>query len=153
VIERDAKIVNLEGLHARPAARTARWSPAVPLETAQTFTAFYRDCRVVGAAEEGGEQDDVVLLAPRETHVPRGAVEGLEVDEHAVALGADRRDRHDDVGRIDRLVLREHDVVPLPPELEHALQLLELRAAGQPEDRAVSMAESVVDLLRHRRGK
>jgi arginyl-tRNA synthetase len=26
-------------------------------ETAQDFTAFYRDCRVVGAAEEGGDED------------------------------------------------------------------------------------------------
>jgi arginyl-tRNA synthetase len=27
------------------------------LETAQEFSAFYRDCRVVGAAEEGGDED------------------------------------------------------------------------------------------------
>jgi arginyl-tRNA synthetase len=27
------------------------------LETAQGFSAFYRDCRVVGAAEEGGDED------------------------------------------------------------------------------------------------
>ena len=26
-------------------------------ETAQEFSAFYRDCRVVGAAEEGGDED------------------------------------------------------------------------------------------------
>ena len=26
-------------------------------ETAQDFSAFYRDCRVVGAAEEGGDED------------------------------------------------------------------------------------------------
>ncbi|MGH2822982.1 MAG: DALR anticodon-binding domain-containing protein, partial [Thermoleophilaceae bacterium] len=27
------------------------------LETAREFSAFYRDCRVVGAAEEGGDED------------------------------------------------------------------------------------------------
>ena len=26
-------------------------------ETAQEFSAFYRDCRVLGAAEEGGDED------------------------------------------------------------------------------------------------
>ena len=30
---------------------------AYAIETAQEFSAFYRDCRVVGAAEEGGDED------------------------------------------------------------------------------------------------
>ena len=30
---------------------------AYALELAQAFTAFYRDCKVVGAAEEGGDED------------------------------------------------------------------------------------------------
>ena len=30
---------------------------AYATETAQDFSAFYRDCRVVGAAEEGGDED------------------------------------------------------------------------------------------------
>ncbi len=37
-------------------------------ETAQEFSAFYRDCRVVGAAEEGGDEDvriAVCVLAKR----------------------------------------------------------------------------------------
>ena len=32
-------------------------------ETAQEFSAFYRDCRVVGAAEEGGDEDVRIALA------------------------------------------------------------------------------------------
>ena len=32
------------------------------LETAQEFSAFYRDCRVVGAAEEGGDEDVRIAL-------------------------------------------------------------------------------------------
>ena len=32
-------------------------------ETAQSFSAFYRDCRVVGAAEEGGDEDVRIALA------------------------------------------------------------------------------------------
>ena len=37
-------------------------------ETAQDFSAFYRDCRVVGAAEEGGDEDvriAICVLAKR----------------------------------------------------------------------------------------
>jgi arginyl-tRNA synthetase len=32
------------------------------LETAQGFSAFYRDCRVVGAAEEGGDEDVRIVI-------------------------------------------------------------------------------------------
>jgi arginyl-tRNA synthetase len=32
-------------------------------ETAQAFSAFYRDCKVVGAAEEGGDEDVRIALA------------------------------------------------------------------------------------------
>jgi arginyl-tRNA synthetase len=32
-------------------------------ETAQEFSAFYRDCRVVGAAEEGGDEDVRIAIA------------------------------------------------------------------------------------------
>ena len=31
-------------------------------ETAQAFSAFYRDCKVVGAAEEGGDEDLRIAL-------------------------------------------------------------------------------------------
>ena len=33
------------------------------LETAQGFSAFYSDCRVVGAAEEGGDEDVRIAIA------------------------------------------------------------------------------------------
>ena len=32
-------------------------------DVAQAFSAFYRDCRVVGAAEEGGDEDFRVALS------------------------------------------------------------------------------------------
>jgi arginyl-tRNA synthetase len=32
-------------------------------ETAQEFSAFYRDCRVVGAAEEGGDEDVRLVIS------------------------------------------------------------------------------------------
>jgi arginyl-tRNA synthetase len=32
-------------------------------DVAQSFSAFYRDCRVVGAAEEGGDEDFRIALA------------------------------------------------------------------------------------------
>jgi arginyl-tRNA synthetase len=32
-------------------------------DVAQDFSAFYRDCRVVGAAEEGGDEDFRVALS------------------------------------------------------------------------------------------
>ena len=43
-------------------------STAYATETAQDFSAFYRDCRVVGAAEEGGDEDvriAICVLAKR----------------------------------------------------------------------------------------
>jgi arginyl-tRNA synthetase len=36
---------------------------AYATETAQDFSAFYRDCRVVGAAEEGGDEDVRIAIA------------------------------------------------------------------------------------------
>jgi arginyl-tRNA synthetase len=32
-------------------------------DAAQAFSAFYRDCRVVGAAEEGGDENFRIALA------------------------------------------------------------------------------------------
>ncbi len=32
-------------------------------ESAQAFSAFYRDCKVVGAAEEGGDEDLRIALS------------------------------------------------------------------------------------------
>jgi arginyl-tRNA synthetase len=37
--------------------------PTYATETAQDFSAFYRDCRVVGAAEEGGDEDVRIAIA------------------------------------------------------------------------------------------
>ncbi|MBD0283196.1 MAG: arginine--tRNA ligase, partial [Thermoleophilaceae bacterium] len=37
--------------------RTPHRMTAYAHETAQEFSAFYRDCRVLGAAEEGGDED------------------------------------------------------------------------------------------------
>ena len=33
------------------------------LETARQFSAFYRDCHVIGAAEEGGDEDFRIVLS------------------------------------------------------------------------------------------
>lgn len=37
--------------------------PAYATDTAQGFSAFYRDCRVVGAAEEGGDEDVRIAIS------------------------------------------------------------------------------------------
>jgi arginyl-tRNA synthetase len=39
------------------ARRAAHRMTTYALETAREFSAFYRDCKVVGAAEEGGDED------------------------------------------------------------------------------------------------
>jgi arginyl-tRNA synthetase len=43
--------------------RTPSRIAAYATETAQDFSAFYRDCRVVGAAEEGGDEDVRLAIA------------------------------------------------------------------------------------------
>jgi arginyl-tRNA synthetase len=54
------------------------------LETAQDFSAFYRDCRVVGAAEEGGDEDvRLVLCVLTQRVLARGLdLLGVEAPEH-----------------------------------------------------------------------
>jgi arginyl-tRNA synthetase len=52
------RLLELPGEVAVAAARRAPHRlTAYALELAQDFSAFYRDCRVVGAAEEGGDED------------------------------------------------------------------------------------------------
>ena len=52
------KLLELPGEVRESAARRApHRMTAYATETAQEFSAFYRDCRVVGAAEEGGDED------------------------------------------------------------------------------------------------
>jgi arginyl-tRNA synthetase len=49
--------------HDAAARRAPHRMTTYALETAQGFSAFYRDCRVVGAAEEGGDEDVRIALA------------------------------------------------------------------------------------------
>jgi arginyl-tRNA synthetase len=52
------RLLELPGEIEEAAARRAPHRlTTYALETAQGFSAFYRDCRVVGAAEEGGDED------------------------------------------------------------------------------------------------
>ena len=57
--------------------------PAYATETAQEFSAFYRDCRVVGAAEEGGDEDVRVAISVMTLRVLRQALDliGVEAPE------------------------------------------------------------------------
>jgi arginyl-tRNA synthetase len=49
-------------------------------ETAQDFSAFYRDCRVVGAAEEGGDEDVRIAIAVLTKRVLAQALDLLGVE-------------------------------------------------------------------------
>ena len=49
-------------------------------EVAQSFSAFYRDCRVVGAAEEGGDEDFRIALSVVARRVIARALDLLGVD-------------------------------------------------------------------------
>jgi arginyl-tRNA synthetase len=53
-------------------------------ETAQDFSAFYRDCRVVGAAEEGGDEEVRIAIAVLAKRVLAQALDllGVEAPEH-----------------------------------------------------------------------
>jgi len=53
-------------------------------ETAQDFSAFYRDCRVVGAAEEGGDEDVRIAISVLTKRVLAQALDllGVEAPEH-----------------------------------------------------------------------
>ena len=57
---------------------------AYATETAQDFSAFYRDCRVVGAAEEGGDEDVRIAIAVLAKRVLAQALDllGVEAPEH-----------------------------------------------------------------------
>ena len=50
------------------------------LETAQGFSAFYRDCRVVGAAEEGGDEDVRIVICVQAKDVLARALDLLGVE-------------------------------------------------------------------------
>ena len=56
---------------------------AYATETAQDFSAFYRDCRVVGAAEEGGDEDVRIAIAcwPSACWRRRSTCSGVEAPE------------------------------------------------------------------------
>ena len=56
---------------------------AYATETAQDFSAFYRDCRVVGAAEEGGDEDVRIAIAVLTRRVLAQALDlfGVEAPE------------------------------------------------------------------------
>jgi arginyl-tRNA synthetase len=49
-------------------------------ETAQEFSAFYRDCRVVGAAEEGGDEDVRIVISVLAKDVLARALDLLGVE-------------------------------------------------------------------------
>jgi arginyl-tRNA synthetase len=49
-------------------------------ETAQEFSAFYRDCRVVGAAEEGGDEDVRIAISVLTMQVLAKALDLLGVE-------------------------------------------------------------------------
>ncbi len=49
-------------------------------ETAQSFSAFYRDCKVVGAAEEGGDEDLRLALSEATRRVIARSLDLLGVD-------------------------------------------------------------------------
>src|SRR4051794_6367478 len=53
---------------------------AYATETAQDFSAFYRDCRVVGAAEEGGDEDVRIAIAILAKRVLAQALDLLGVE-------------------------------------------------------------------------
>ena len=53
---------------------------AYATETAQDFSAFYRDCRVVGAAEEGGDEDVRIAIAVLTKRVLAQALDLLGVE-------------------------------------------------------------------------
>jgi arginyl-tRNA synthetase len=50
------------------------------LEAAQGFSAFYRDCRVVGAAEEGGDEDVRIVICVQARNVLARALDLLGVE-------------------------------------------------------------------------
>jgi arginyl-tRNA synthetase len=56
---------------------------AYATETAQDFSAFYRDCRVVGAAEEGGDEDVRIAIAVLTKRVLAQALDLLGVEAPA----------------------------------------------------------------------
>ena len=53
----------------RPSAARPHRMTTYATETAQEFSAFYRDCRVVGAAEEGGDEDVRIAICVVTKHV------------------------------------------------------------------------------------
>ncbi len=59
----EAAGVPRRGARGRRRAARRTGSPTYAHETAQEFSAFYRDCKVVGAAEEGGDEDVRIALS------------------------------------------------------------------------------------------
>ena len=60
--------------------RTPHRIASYATETAQDFSAFYRDCRVVGAAEEGGDEDVRIVICVLAKRVLAQALDLLGVE-------------------------------------------------------------------------
>ena len=60
-------------------------------ETAQEFSAFYRDCRVVGAAEEGGDEDVRIAICVLAKRGARPLARPARSGGAGVDVGARRR--------------------------------------------------------------
>jgi arginyl-tRNA synthetase len=52
---------------------------AYALETARQFSAFYRDCKVIGAEAEGGDEDFRIVLSLQAQSVLRKSLDLLGV--------------------------------------------------------------------------
>jgi arginyl-tRNA synthetase len=75
-----ARLLELPGEVAMAAARRAPHRlTAYALEVAQGFSAFYRDCRVIGAAEEGGDEGFRLALCAQTASVLARSLDLLAV--------------------------------------------------------------------------
>jgi arginyl-tRNA synthetase len=75
------RLVELPGEIREAGERRAPHRIAVyATETAQDFSAFYRDCRVVGAAEEGGDEDVRIAISVLTKRVLAQALDLLGVE-------------------------------------------------------------------------
>jgi arginyl-tRNA synthetase len=67
-------------VHEAAARRAPHRMTTYAHETAQEFSAFYRDCRVVGAAEEGGDEDVRIAICVLTKNVLARALDLLGID-------------------------------------------------------------------------
>ena len=122
------KLLELPGEVREAAERRAPHRLTVyATETAQDFSAFYRDCRVVGAAEEGGDEDVRIATCVMAKRVLAQSLDLLGVERPsrcsaslgkagALARGRPAGDRHYDRVFVQQLGPRRHDrVVVLVP--------------------------------------